>query len=96
MENTMNSERSQAYGRVVKTLEDMAAAKLFAPEERRIRDAADTLLFCESIDAPGAREALADLEALRTHLVESERWSADRASELADDVAACGPVTQLA
>lgn len=92
----MNSERSQSYGRVVKTLEDMAAAKLFAEEERRIRDAADTLLFSDSIDAPGAREALADLESLRLHLVESERWSPERAAMLADDVAACGPVAQLA
>ena len=92
----MNSERSQAYGRVVKTLEDVAAAKLLEAEQRRIRDAADTLLFCESIDAPGARDALEDLEALRTHLVDSERWSPERAAELADDVAACGPVVQLA
>jgi len=92
----MNSERAQAYGRVVKTLEDMGAAKLQRDEEQRIRDAADTLLFCESPDAPGAREALSDMEALARHLYGTERWTEERARALADDVAACGPVPQLA
>jgi len=92
----MNSERSQAYGRVVKTLEDMAAAKLLPAEEQRIRDAADTLLFSESIEAPGAREALEDMEALMAHLVDADRWSPERGSALAEDVAGCGPVPQLA
>jgi hypothetical protein len=92
----MNSERAQAYGRVVKTLEDMAAAKLLETEQLRIRDAADTLLFSESVDAPGAREALDDIEALTRHLTESDRWTEERARALADDVFACGPVTQLA
>jgi len=92
----MNSERAQAYGRVVKTLEDMAAAKLLEHEQRRIRDAADTLLFSETVDAPGAREALEDIEDLSRHLTETDRWTEERARELADDVVACGPVTQLA
>lgn len=92
----MNSERAQAYGRVVKTLEDMGAAKLFAAEQERIRAAADTLLFSESIDAPGAREALEDIETLVRHLSETDRWTEERARALADDVTACGPVAQLA
>jgi len=92
----MNSERAQAYGRVIKTLDDMAAAKLLDDEQQRIRDAADNLLFCETPDAPGAREALADIEALTGHLVEAGRWSEERARALEDDVVACGPVAQLA
>ena len=92
----MTSQRAQAYGRVMATLEDMAAAKLQAEEQQRIRDASDTLLFCDSPDAPGAREAFADIEALITHLTESERWTEERARALGDDVAACGPVAQLA
>ena len=92
----MNSERAQAYGRVVKTLDDMAAAKLQTSEEQRIRDAADTLLFCESPDAPGAREAMEDVGALTGHLISTQRWTEERARALADDVAACGPVAQLA
>jgi len=92
----MNSERAQAYGRVVRTIEELAAAKLQPNEAERIREAADTLLFSESIDAPGAREALEDMDVLTGHLVDADRWSPERAAVLADDVAACGPVVQLA
>jgi len=92
----MNSERAQAYGRVVKTLEDMAAAKLFDDEQQRIRNAADTLLFSESVDAPGARDALEDIDALTRHLTETDRWTEERARALADDIVGCGPVPQLA
>ena len=92
----MTSQRAQAYGRVMKTLDEMAAAKLLAPEQQRIREAADTLLFCDSPDAPGAREAFADIEELARHLTETDRWTEERARALADDVAACGPVAQLA
>ena len=92
----MTSDRAQAYGRVVKTIDELAATKLLAPEQQRIRDAADTLLFCETPDAPGAREALADIEELTRHLAESERWTEERARALGDDVVACGPVAQLA
>ncbi len=92
----MTSARAQAYGRVVRIIDEVAASKLLAPEQQRIRDAADTLLFCETPDAPGAREALEDIEALARHLAESERWTEERARALADDVVACGPVAQLA
>ena len=43
----MTSERSQAYGRVAHTLADLGPTKLLADEQRRVREAADTLLFCE-------------------------------------------------
>jgi hypothetical protein len=46
----MNSDRTQAYGRIVKTLEDLGPAKLLASEQVRIRDAADTLIFASSAD----------------------------------------------
>ena len=92
----MTSQRAQAYGRVMKTLDDMAATKLLAEEQQRIRDASDTLLFCDSPDAPGAREAFADIEELIRHLIETDRWTEERARALGDDVVACGPVAQLA
>ena len=38
---TMTSERTQAYGRVIKTLEDLGPSKLQPVEQERIRDAAD-------------------------------------------------------
>ncbi len=85
----MTPERSASYTRVVKTLEDMGPAKLHDLERQRIRSAADTLLFASTAD-PAAWDALADIETLARHLVESERWTAERASQLVDDVLACG------
>ena len=93
----MTSDRSQAYGRVVHTLRDMGPSKLLDAEQQRIRDAADALFFCEEIvyDA-GARVAISDVTALARTLVESERWSEERARQLLDDVMACGPVAPVA
>jgi hypothetical protein len=91
----MTSDRAQAYGRIVATIEDLGATKLQPAEVQRIRDAADTLLFSETLDAPGAREALDDVEALTDHLVDSDRWTAERAARLFDDVAECGPVAPV-
>lgn len=89
----MTSERAQAYGRVVDTIDDLAATKLQPVEVERIRAAADTLLFSEDLSAPGARDALEDAEALTAALVESDRWTDERAQRLFDDLAECGPVT---
>lgn len=86
----MTPERSTAYGRVVRTLADMGPAKLHDLERQRIRAAADTLLFAAGHDAI-AFDAIADMEHLARHLAETGRWSTERAVELADDVAACGP-----
>ena len=91
----MTSERANAYGRVVATIEDLGATKLQDSEVQRLRDAADTLLFSETLDAPGARDALDDVEALTRHLIDSDRWTEERAQRLFDDVAACGPVTPV-
>jgi hypothetical protein len=91
----MTSDRAKAYGRIVATIEDVGATKLQPSEVQRIRDAADTLLFSETLDAPGAREALDDVEALTDHLVDSDRWTEERAARLVDDVAECGPVTPV-
>ena len=90
----MTSDRTQAYGRVSKTLEDLGPAKLQPAEQDRIREAADTLIFAADLDE--ARTTLADLEALVEHLVASGRWTAERAEQLAADLLACGPVTPVA
>ncbi|HEX5620696.1 MAG TPA: hypothetical protein VFX51_19910 [Solirubrobacteraceae bacterium] len=90
----MTSDRTQAYGRIVKTLEDLGPAKLQPAEQDRIRDAADTLIFAADLDE--ARAALADVETLVEHLVASGRWTSERAQELAADLLACGPVTPVA
>ncbi len=90
----MNSERTQAYGRVIRTLEDVGPTKLHDGEQARIREAADTLIFAATAD--DARAALEDVDALCEHLVATDRWSAERAAELADDLLACGPLAPVA
>jgi hypothetical protein len=89
----MNSERTQAYGRVVKTLEELGPTKLQPAEQQRVRDAADTLIFAADLDE--ARTAMADVDSLAEHLVASDRWSEERARQLVDDLLACGPVTAV-
>jgi hypothetical protein len=90
----MTADRTQAYGRVIKTLEDLGPAKLQPAEQERIREAADTLIFAS--DRDDAFLALADVEALSAHLVASGRWTTERADQLAADLIACGPVTPVA
>ena len=82
----MDNDRSQAYGRVVKTLVDLGPAKLSATEQTVIRTAADALLFDGD-----AYDELAAVEDLAQQLVDAGRLSAERARQLVDDVAACGP-----
>ena len=89
----MNSERTQAYGRVVKTLEDLGPAKLQPAEQDRVRDAADTLIFASGIEE--TRAVMADIDVLADHLVASDRWSDERARQLVEDLLACGPVTAV-
>ena len=92
----MTSERSQAYGRVVKWLEDMGPSKLTAPEQETVRDAADSLFFCEDIRADDqAQAALDELKAMTDRLVEADRWLPETAERLVDDVEGCGPLTAV-
>jgi hypothetical protein len=89
----MNTDRTQAYGRVVKTLEDLGPAKLQPAELDRVRDAADTLIFASGVEE--TREAMTDVDVLVEHLVASDRWSEERAAQLVDDLLACGPVAPV-
>ena len=81
----MNSDRSQAYGRVMKILNDEGPSKLFEAEMDIIRTAADALLFDGD-----AYDELAAVEDLAQQLVDADRWLPDHARRLVDDVAACG------
>ena len=85
----MTSERTQAYGRVVQTLDELGPTKLHRAEQSRIRDAADTLIF--AADLADAREALLDMSRLAEHLVTSGRWRDERVDQLIADLLACGP-----
>ena len=91
----MNSDRTQAYGRIVKTLEDLGPAKLLATEQVRIRDAADTLIFASDADHD-VMAAAEDVRALADHLIDSGRWTEERAATLLDDLGACGPLAPVA
>ena len=89
----MNTERTHAYGRVVKTLDELGPTKLQPAEQERVREAADTLIFAADLEA--ARSAMADMDSLAEHLVASDRWSEERAKQLVDDLLACGPLTAV-
>jgi hypothetical protein len=88
----MSPERSSAYRRVMKTLEDVGPSKLLDSEQQRIRYAADNLIFSGELSTDvEAQDALADVEALCRALVDSGRWEDVSATRLADDVYQCGP-----
>lgn len=89
----MNSERSQAYGRVMKHLADLGPAKLHDDEQALIRDAADTLLFTED---EGAEQALARVDELVSRLVDSGRLLEATADRLVGDLEDCGPEPAVA
>lgn len=93
----MNSERAQAYGRVVRTLDDFSDSKLHSDEQQTVREAADALFFCEDLNGdPPAEEALAALYELMDRLVESERFMPETGGRLTADVEACGPLAPVA
>jgi hypothetical protein len=77
-------------------LRDLGPTKLQPAEQQAVREAADTLLFAETIDAPGAEEAVQSIRSLTDHLQTSERWTAERAERLLEDVLACGPLQPVA
>lgn len=92
----MTSERSQAYGRVSHTLAELGPAKLLDDELDRLREAADTLLFSEDIHDEAAASAISDARGILDHLVDTGRWTQERANQLGDDLAACGPLASVA
>ena len=88
----MNSIRAEAYGRVMDTIRGVGPTKLQSDEADRIREAADTLLFCDDLEAaPAARAALEDITALARELVSSGRWLPESADLLLEDLGACWP-----
>ena len=85
-------DRAQAYGRVVKTLEDMGASKLLADEQATIREAADALLFATDMSTDEeARAALDRLDDLVEALTEADRITPELGEVLLHAVESCGP-----
>jgi hypothetical protein len=88
----MSPERTLAYRRVIKTLNELGPSKLLGGEQDRIRYAADNLIFSSELaEDVAAREALEDVERLCAALTESGRWERVTARRLANDVTGCGP-----
>lgn len=88
----MSPERTQAYGRVIHTLNELGPSKLLSEEQDRIRETADSLIFAADLIAdPSAIEALHDAESLCGSLVQSGRWTEITAARLLKDLRECGP-----
>jgi hypothetical protein len=92
----MSPERSNAYRRVIKTLEDVGPSKLLEQEQQRIRYAADNLIFATDLaNDVDALEAINDVEDLCQALADSGRWEQSSAMRLAEDVLECGPASAI-
>ena len=92
----MNSERAQAYGRVMKTLAGLSASKFHPAEQDVVREAADALFFCEDLGAD--EHAARALDAVRTLLegmAEADRLAPETAGRLLADIEDCGPLTRV-
>jgi hypothetical protein len=88
----MTSNRSDAYGRVVRTLDDLSASKFHDDEQRILREAADTMFFCERLENDDAAlDAMAAVYELADWLIAADRVTPTTAARLVADIEACGP-----
>jgi hypothetical protein len=80
----------------METLRSAGESKLHVAEQDQIREAADTLLFCDDIDAGSdAKRSLEGIRDLTRRLAATGRWAPEAADRLLEDVAGCGPVLLL-
>jgi hypothetical protein len=86
----MDAERAQAYGRVVRAVEEVGPTKLLVPERKLIREAADALLFAGEQAGEGMQIVVLEVAQLMSHLEESGRWTPESAAALHADIRACG------
>lgn len=92
----MNSERAQAYGRLMLTVRADGPEALQPAEQELIREAADALLFCEDLSWDDeARDGLTRVGDLAGELVGSGRWGPDRAEQLLRDIECSGPMAPV-
>jgi hypothetical protein len=88
----MTPERSQAYGRLMKTVSAPGGGALDPAEQEILREAGDALFFCEDITLDDdARESLSRVSDLAGQLVGAERWDPELAEHVMEDLEACGP-----
>jgi len=92
----MNSERAQAYGRLMRAVRAEGSEALGPDEQTILREAADALLFCEDLSWDDeARDGVTRVGDLAGDLVGSGRWAPDRAEQLLRDIEACGPMAAV-
>ena len=91
----MTSERAEAYGRVMHHLTELGGTQLQPAEVERLREAADTLLFCEDPRGEEARAATASAETLVEHLIEVDRFTEERGHAVLRDLGECGPLSPV-
>ena len=92
----MNSDRAQAYGRLMKAVRADGPEALDPTEQEIVREAADALLFCEDLSWDDeARDGVTRVGDLTGDLVGSDRWAPDRAEAMLRDSEACGPVAAV-
>src|SRR5918999_1076641 len=95
-DSKVTSERAQAYGRLMRTVRDDGPDALTPEECALVREAADSLLFCdERAWSDEARDGLTRVGDLAGDLVGTGRWGPDRAEQLLRDIEACGPMAPV-
>jgi hypothetical protein len=82
----MNQQRSESYLKVIAVLDSEGGVTLRPDEASILRHAADVLFF----DEEGRSEAMDAAKEVTDRLVDSERWSEERADRLSSDLDGCG------
>ena len=80
----------------MQTVRDDGPDGLHPDECALVREAADSLLFCDDLSWDDeARDGLTRVGDLAGDLVGSGRWGPERAEQLLRDIEACGPMAAV-
>jgi hypothetical protein len=80
----------------MRTIREDGPAALTLEEAAQVREAADALLFCESLaNDDEARDGMTQVGDLAGDLVGTGRWGPDRAEQLLRDIESCGPMAPV-
>ena len=78
------------------TVNDDGRDRLLPQERALVREAADSLLFCEELSYDEeARTGLTRVGDLAGDLVANGRWGPERAEQLLRDIESCGPMAPV-
>jgi hypothetical protein len=76
----------------MRTLDDLGASKFHDHEQALIREAADTMFFCERLETDDAAlDVMASVRHLADSLVEGDRLLPETMARLVTDLEGCGP-----